>query len=137
MPPLRDRRNDLLLLLDHFIMHFNAFCRKNIERLSADTMGILLSYSFPGNIRELENILHHAFILCQGSIIEKKHLPEYLLALRQASPTIPKSNSFEAIERQKIVQTLERNRYNRKRTAKELGMHVATLWRKIKRYGIK
>jgi PAS domain S-box-containing protein len=136
MPPLRDRVNDLPLLVDHFIARFNALCKRSVERLSSDVMSMLFSYAFPGNIRELENILHHAFILCQSPIIEKKHLPDYLTASKQANRTILTPDSFQEFEKRKILQSLERNKYSRIRSAKELGMHVATLWRKMKRYGI-
>jgi transcriptional regulator with PAS, ATPase and Fis domain len=136
LPPLRDRVNDLPLLIDHFTAHFNVLCKKTIERLSGDAMSILLSYSYPGNIRELENILHHAFILCQGSVIEKRNLPDYLTASHQAGRAHPDSDSFHDFEKRKILQSLERNKYSRIRSAKELGIHVATLWRKMKRYGI-
>jgi PAS domain S-box-containing protein len=137
MPPLRDRKNDIPLLIDHFLMHFNLILKRNIERISNEAMAIIIHHAFPGNVRELENILHHAFILCQGSTIEKKHLPEYLFASKQIASVSPESDSVEAFEKQKIVHTLERNKYSRTRSAKELGVHVATLWRKMKQYGIK
>lgn len=137
LPPLRERADDIPLLIDHFIAHFNTIQHRLIETIAPDAMSILLSHSYPGNIRELENILQHAFILCQGSVIERKHLPQYLI---NSADTTPSSSvdeeSFEAIDKRRIINALERNRFVRVKAAKELGMHVATLWRKMKKYQI-
>jgi transcriptional regulator with PAS, ATPase and Fis domain len=137
LPPLRERPDDIPLLVEHFIAHFNTIYKRSVEAVAPEAMSILLSHRYQGNIRELENILQHAFVLCQGSILEKKHLPEYLLhpAIATAS-TVAYDESFEAIDKRNLLKSLERNKYNRVKTAKELGIHVATLWRKMKRYGI-
>src|SRR4030042_1378313 len=75
LPPLKERSEDIPLLIDHFINRFNKIYNKNICCLSDETMAVLLSYDFPGNIRELENILEHCFVLCKGAVIETKQLP--------------------------------------------------------------
>jgi transcriptional regulator with PAS, ATPase and Fis domain len=137
LPPLRERPDDIVLLVNHLMTHFNTICRRSIESIDPDAMSILLSYRYPGNIRELENILQHAFVLCQKSILEKKHLPEYLLrAPAQSEPLAITDDSLESFEKRKIISTLEHNHYNRVKTASELDMHVATLWRKMKKYKI-
>jgi DNA-binding NtrC family response regulator len=84
-------------------------------------------------------VIQHAFVLCTGKRIEKQHLPEYLTARREESgPAVsqPETDSPEAFEAGRIRRTLERNRYSRAKTARELGMHPTTLWRKMKKLGI-
>lgn len=137
LPPLRERADDIPILIEHFIAHFNTIQRRSIEAVSEDAMAVLLSHSYPGNIRELENILQHAFVLCQGSVIERRHLPQYLAnPAAKAASTSGDEESFENLDKRRILKALERNRFVRVRAAKELGVHVATLWRKMKKYGI-
>jgi PAS domain S-box-containing protein len=138
LPPLRDRLDDIPLLVDHFISNYNAISRKKFDSVSPDVMSVLLTHRYPGNIRELENILQHAFVLCQGKIIEKNHLPQYLLQIKipDVQCIVPDKNSWESFEKSRIQTALEKNQYHREKTAKELGIHVATLWRKINKYGI-
>ncbi len=136
LPPLRDRPDDIPLLITHFIGHFNTLYRKNIETLSDEAMAAIMTHSFPGNIRELENILQHAFMLCRGGVIENKHLPDYILKRPDFSPQQGGYESPETFERRRIETALARNNNNRSRAALELGMHVTTLWRKMKRLAI-
>lgn len=137
LPPLRDRPDDIPLLIEHFINHFNTIYNRSIETLDSEAMSVMLHHKYPGNIRELENILQHAFVLCHGPIIEKRHLPEYLFqSAILTETTTPDDENFETIEKRKLLKLLERNRFNRLKTAKELGIHVSTLWRKMKKYDI-
>jgi PAS domain S-box-containing protein len=136
LPPLRDRHSDIPLLVDYFIDHFNRIQGRSIDHVSADAMSVLLDYNYPGNIRELENILQHAFVLCQAPVIQKKHLPAYLFVKAKQEVETPGIKSIDDFEKSRIEEALSRNRYSRAATAKELGMHVATLWRKIKKLGI-
>ncbi len=136
LPPLRDRQNDISLLIDHFIAHFNRVYGKFIERLSSEALGILLDHRYPGNIRELENILQHAFVLCQNRVVEKKHLPAFLFRPSVKEPEGCTLKSVEEFDKSRIEEVLSRNKYNRVKTANELEIHVATLWRKMKKYGI-
>jgi PAS domain S-box-containing protein len=137
LPPLRERQSDVPLLVDHFIRHFNRIQGRSIDHVSSDAMSVLLDYNYPGNIRELENILQHAFVLCQSPIIQKKHLPASLFMKTKQEVKTSEVESIEDFEKSRIEEALVRNRFNRAATAKELDIHVATLWRKIKRYNIK
>jgi PAS domain S-box-containing protein len=136
LPPLRERSGDIALLVNYFLQHYNRVYGRAIERFAPDALKVLMEHHYPGNIRELENILQHAFVLCQGIVIEKKHLPDYLLHASAPAHRSAKPASIEMFERQRIQEALERNKYHRAQTARELGMHTATLWRKMQRYGM-
>ncbi|MCD6310786.1 MAG: sigma 54-interacting transcriptional regulator [Candidatus Eremiobacteraeota bacterium] len=136
IPPLRKRREDIPLLIDHFIARFNRIYDREITGISPAVSKILLSYDYPGNIRELENILEHGFILCKGNLILTEHLPDHL----RPEPGEMKSEetgTLKEIEARLIKTALIQHRGDRKKTAKELGIHPSTLWRKIKKFGIK
>lgn len=138
LPPLRDRKEDLPLLLDHFIDRFNQIHKKNIQGLSHGANSLLMTHTWPGNVRELENIIERAFVLCNGSQIEIRHLPTELTGKAPiASETTPDiGTARRSAEAQAIFKTLEKNNFNRLATAKELGIHKTTLYRKIKTLGL-
>ena len=135
MPPLHERREDIPLLVDHFIAHFNRLKEKSITGVSPDIMAVLMQHDFPGNVRELENIIEHAFVLCRGGVIHAAHLPEQLRPA-QGEEGIEQTKSLDELEARFILEALRRNGWNRQETARELGIHKTTLWRKIKRLGI-
>jgi len=140
LPPLRERREDILLLVDHFIHRFNLKQNKGILGVQPEVMDLFMTYEFPGNIRELENILEHAFILCHGPEIQLSHLPsDFLQTLGEKIsqlPVLPSVPLLRRTEAQIIVETLHKNRGNRRKTAQELGIDKSTLWRKMKRLSI-
>jgi PAS domain S-box-containing protein len=139
IPPLRDRREDVTVLIDHFIEKLNTKTGKQIRSFSKAAMRFMLEHNYPGNVRELENIIEHAFILCKGAEIKITHLPRYLL------PATEKGASREPIgiqrladlEKKVILETLERHKGDRGRAAEELKVHRSTLWRKMKKYGVR
>ncbi len=135
-PPLRERREDVPLLIDYFIEKFNKLYKKNITGVAPDTLSILMEQNYPGNVRQLENIIEHAFILCKDAIIEPSHLPmEYRNA--EEEPELRKSiKTLEELEANFLESALRRNKWNRQKTADELGVHKTTLFRKIKRLNI-
>jgi len=138
LPLLNERSEDIPLLIDHFINRFNKIYNKNIRCLSDDAMAVLLSYDFPGNIRELENILEHCFVLCKGDVIESKHLPASLG--RTAANPPADSSKFRTLGQMEVMmieQALRRNNGNRTIAAAELGIDKSTLFRKIKALHIK
>jgi len=134
LPPLRERKEDIPLLVDHFLHFFSSLKDKLITDVSPAAMSILLDHNYPGNIRELHNVIEHALVICRGSVITVKDLPEYL---RPHEPEqLPETPSLEELESRLIVSTLRKHGWNRGLAAKELGMHKTTLWRKMKRFGI-
>jgi len=135
LPPLRERRKDIPLLVDHFVARFRRLKGKDIEGVSPDVLMLLMNHDFPGNVRELENIIEHAFVLCSGGTIKPRHLPEDLVSRRPAGQP-EGSLSLEALERAHIQQTLARHGGSRQDAAHELGVHRTTLYRKMKKLGL-
>ncbi len=136
LPSLQERREDVPLLADHFIHKYNFLKGRNIQGISPDVLSCFLKYPFPGNIRELENIIEYAFILCKSKHIDLEHLP---LEVREWNTFHDHHLPMDPVSREtadKIRQVLERNHGKRIQTARELGISRSTLWRKIKRYGL-
>jgi len=132
LPLLKDRKEDIPLLIDHFLNQLSSVKNKLITDISPDTLAILMNHDYPGNIRELKNIVEHAFVLCQKSIIGVSNLPDYLKPVEDESEIeAPKLGDLEA---KLILSVLRKHNWNRIMTANELGMHKTTLWRKMKRY---
>ena len=137
MPPLRERKEDIPLLAEHFIEHFNNLHSREIERISDAALAALYLHDYPGNVRELENAIEHAFVLCRGKIILPEHLPAQFRQNTTGDDYITGAATLTEIEKKAISDALKRNRYNRLAVAKELGIDKSTLYRKIKHYGIR
>lgn len=144
LPPLARRRENIPLLVDHFLHRLNIKQGKKILEVHPEVMDLLMAYDFPGNIRELENILEYASILCHGPEIQLAHLPtDFLRAMKRQPPPAespaspPSLPLLRRTEAQIIIETLHKNKGNRQKTAQELGIHKSTLWRKMKHLGIK
>ncbi|HPP06827.1 MAG TPA: helix-turn-helix domain-containing protein, partial [Syntrophorhabdaceae bacterium] len=135
-PSLKERREDIPLLVDHIIAKFNKLQGRNIIGVSDEVMRILMGYDFPGNVRELENIIEHAFVLCRKDVIEVNHLPPELIPDQALSDTLMDKKTIIDMEKQLIYETLNRLNGNRKLTARELGIDISTLYRKIKKFNI-
>jgi transcriptional regulator with PAS, ATPase and Fis domain len=137
LPPLNQRREDVPLLTQHFVQRFRQATGKNIEGLSAEAMAALMNYEFPGNIRELENIIERAFILCGERQIRLTHLPSTVAQAgeRPAMYALQNAGALDSVEAVAIKAALERHKGNRTRASKELGIHRTTLLRKLKRLG--
>lgn len=133
LPALRERREDIPLLIEHLIGKFNRLQGKCVTEVSDDVLAILMAYDFPGNIRELENILEYAFVLCRGGRIEPEHLPP---TLREKPPLTGKrlrdGLTLRDLETLHIRDALRRCRGNRAAAARELGINPSTLFRKLK-----
>nr|MBP7323151.1 sigma 54-interacting transcriptional regulator [Deltaproteobacteria bacterium] len=138
LPSLADRREDIPYLIEHFIRQFNLKTGRRATGISDEVLNLFMEYDFPGNIRELENLIEHAFVLCRTGEITTAHLPRDFVeqAVQSSKIQSEKQTTLEHAEAQVILDTLKRHRGNRQRSADELGMHVTTLWRKMKRLGI-
>jgi len=141
LPELRDRKVDLPILIGHILRRLSAAGGSRLPEVSEKVMEILLNYNYPGNVRELENILEHAMIICQEETIQARNLPEYL-QVRRTTRKPPARRSFKPLqdseneERAKIISLLKRHNGHRSETAKALDIDRTTLWRKIKKYEI-
>ena len=133
LPPLRDRREDIPLLVEHFISKFNRLQEKHVAGVCEGVLTILLEHDYPGNIRELENIIEHAFVLCHGGLIESQHLPPALR--KRPGSDLPITHgglTLRALEKVHITEAIRRHGGSRTAAAKELGINPSTLFRKIK-----
>ncbi len=139
LPPLRERIDDIPVLIGHFIEKFNKQMGRSIQGITDRVLDILEKYYWPGNIRELANALEHAFVHARGALIYPQDLPQSLLNSPQ-TPLIHKAHERERaldhVEREMIVKELEAAGWNKTVAAKRLRMGRSTLWRKMEKYGI-
>jgi len=135
LPTLSDRKEDIPLLVDHFIAQLNHLTGRNIVGITQEAMAALMLYDWPGNVRELENVIEHGSVLCRGELIRLQHLPERLVP-KDGAMLVPTGLTLKEIERRAIQQALERNQWKKMATARELGIDKNTLRRKINRFNI-
>jgi len=141
LPPLSERREDIPLLVQHFIDRFNALQGRRISQCSEKVMSTLMGYSFPGNVRELENAIEHAFVLCISDTIQLEDLPPHIVSSAQGTLSTPefveeKRSPLDNAEAETLTRVLRKNKGNRNLTAAELGISRNTLWRKMKRFDL-
>ena len=135
LPPLAERKEDIPLLVNHFIKRFNNEKDQNILGVTQEAMAALMLYNWPGNIRELENAVEHAFVFCKKKMIDLQLLPEKILSEISGTFTGPLT-TLKEVEKNAILQALYRNEWKQSLTAEELGINKNTLRRKMLRYGI-
>ena len=139
LPPLRDRKEDIPLLAQHFIGEFNRKHGTQVGVLRDDALDMLMSYSWPGNVREFRNVIERALILARGEWIEVFHLPPYLRnpsAESSAKLVLPLGITAAEAERELILRTLEKTGHNKAEAARQLGLDVKTIRNKLKSYKI-
>lgn len=137
LPPLRRRKEDIPLLVDQFVARFNRLQQKSVQGVAAEALSLLLAHDWPGNIRELENAIERAFILCGDGQIGIAHLPGELTAHGATEGKGSGTRSaHDVVDAQAIRAALERNGFNRLAAARDLGIHKTTLFRRMKRLGI-
>ncbi len=136
VPPLRRRREDIALLLSHFIERFNRLQGKTVQGVGPKALALLLAHDYPGNVRELENLVEHAFVLCSGGLLEPRHFPEPFRSRRTAERGLRYGESVRRAETEAIRAALARHGGHRSAAARELGMHPSTLFRKLRQLDI-
>jgi transcriptional regulator with PAS, ATPase and Fis domain len=154
LPPLRERGDDIHLLMDHFLRTLSSKFNQSVKGFSPETRSILRNYNFPGNVRELRNIVEYAVNVCEGDRVEPRHLPAYVIeqsvspitddavVSREGAPLVqertPRSGNedWASAERRMIIEALLKAGGKRSRAAALLGWGRSTLWRKIKQHGI-
>lgn len=138
LPPLRKRREDIPLLINTLLAKLRAKTSREIHSLTERALATLMVHPFPGNIRQLENILEHGFVLCRRNMIELEHLPR---DVRESAPEpgdtpLSAEGLLAETERQVIIDVLQKHAGRRKAAAEELGISTTTLWRRMKDYGL-
>jgi len=137
LPPLWQRMEDIPLLVEHFIASLNSIQGKEVAGITDEALTCLMSYNYPGNVRELKNIIERAFVVCRSGEIERRHLPEPLCFA--ACLNCSKQTEFMSLKQMEaafLMNALRRNNWNRLQTARQLGIHKTTLFRKIKSLGL-
>lgn len=136
IPPLRDRKEDIMVLAEHFLKEINAKYKKSIRTFSEDTVNILKAYLWPGNARELKNVIEQVVVLNDGSVIEISHLPNYIREV-ESYLEVNWQVKKQKIEREEICNVLHMFEGNRTKSAEHFCMSVRNLQFKIKKYNIK
>ncbi|HNQ22882.1 MAG TPA: sigma 54-interacting transcriptional regulator [Phycisphaerae bacterium] len=137
LPPLRERREDIPPLIDRFIARFNRVQNKDVVGVSEGTLAVLMAHDYPGNVRELENIIEHAFVLCRGDLLEPHHLPPALQAVSGSrSRRLKTALTLRELEAIHVADALRRHHGSRAAAARELGINTSTLFRKLRKLGI-
>jgi DNA-binding NtrC family response regulator len=136
LPPLKERREDIPLLVHHFIEKFNGETGKRVQGVAPSALAVLQSYPWPGNIRELRNTVERAMILVDGEVISEDHLPPDMHPSRAEAAVIrmPLGVPMDQIEKEYILASLQKNGGNKARTAEILGISEKTLYNKLNRY---
>ena len=129
------------MLIHHILRKLIVIKDSRHVGVSASALEILLNYNYPGNVRELENILEHALIICQDDTIYPSHLPDYIQDqqfrdVKGRDPLGKSETTLDGLERDRLLQALKKHGWHRRKTAKELGIDRTTLWRKMKKLQI-
>lgn len=136
LPSVCDRAGDIPLIVDHFLKHYNKIYQTDIRGVSPECINRLESYAWPGNVREIKNVIHRAVVMCSGGVLLPEHLPKRFLSQRSRPPTVSirLGSSLQEAEKRMIVRTLEWANNNRQRAAAILGISRRTLYNKLSKY---
>ncbi len=138
LPPLRARKDDIPLLVNQFISRLNKEMGRKVTRIAPEVMSILMAYDYPGNIRQLGNIIEHAMVFCSGDTLDAEHIQKdiQLLGKKTLKRAIDKEDPLHAMEEELIASVLEQTNWNYRKTAEKLKISRTTLWRKTKEYSL-
>lgn len=141
LPPLRERREDIPLLIDEFVKRYNKDFGKTMRGISPECVSVMQAYNWPGNVRELKNVIQRAVLVCKGDILLREHLPSRFEQVKGRSVhrgmTFEIGTTLDQMEREMIVRTLAAAKNNRKQTAEILGISRRALYNKLRKHGIK
>jgi transcriptional regulator with PAS, ATPase and Fis domain len=136
LPPLRERKEDIPVLLNYFLAKYNDAYKKEVQGFARESLDILMQYAFPGNVRELENIVASAVALSENTLIHPQELPEDLIQLDIETLDAAQWLSLMDMEKEYLQQVLAATNYNKHKAAAILKMPRTTLWRKMRKYGL-
>jgi DNA-binding NtrC family response regulator len=141
LPPLRERREDIPLLIDEFVKRYNEDFEKTITGIAPECVNVMQAYDWPGNVRELKNVIQRAVLVCKGDVLLREHLPSRFQKVKgrplHRGVTFEIGTTLDQMEREMIVRTLAAAKNNRKQTAEILGISRRALYNKLRKHGIK
>jgi two-component system response regulator AtoC len=138
LPPLREHKEDIPLLVHHFIEKFNIEMGGKVERIAEEALDILMKYNWPGNVRELENVIERAMVITKGTLIKAEDLHLSPQVLKEKGVVLSTDDkTIKSLEKKHIAQVLEENKWNIQKSAEQLGIDRVTLYNKIKKYKLK
>jgi len=135
-PPLTERKADIPLLVERTLERLNRRGDRTVSQVAPEAMRILLAHDYPGNVRELKNLVEHAFVVGQGTVLEPEHLPSYVVRASAHTPAGESQRSTPDRQQEALLAVLQKHGRNRTRAAMELGIHRSTLWRRMRKFGL-
>ena len=136
VPPLTERRKDIPLLVERALERLSARGDRIVNQVAPEALRILLAHDYPGNVRELENVLEHAFVVGQGPLLKPEHLPSYILRASALTPAGEPARRAPDGEQEELLAVLRKHGGNKTLAALELGIHRSTLWRRVRKFGL-
>jgi transcriptional regulator with PAS, ATPase and Fis domain len=136
MPPLRDRKEDLPALISHFLRQFNQRFRREVTGISPEALATLSAYDFPGNVRELENLIERAYAMGARDHISLSDLPSLTLSSRASSTSARPLPTLAEVEKELILRALSMYKNDKEQSARALGLSRRTIYRRLKEYGL-
>ena len=136
VPPLAEHKRDIPLLIDRFLERLNRRGHRKVNDISPEAVRILQAHDYPGNVRELQNVLEHAFVVGSGSLLEPEDLPSYILRASATTSGGEHTGRASNGEQEALLAILRKHGGNKTLAAMELGIHRSTLWRRMRRLGL-
>jgi transcriptional regulator with PAS, ATPase and Fis domain len=136
VPPLVERESDIPLLVEHALERLSRRGERIVSRVAPEAMRLLQAHDYPGNVRELENLMEHAFVVGQGSVLEPEHLPSYMTRTSAPPPASEPTGRTSGVAQEALLAALRKHGRNRTLAAMELGIHRSTLWRRMRKFGL-
>jgi PAS domain S-box-containing protein len=136
VPSLTERKRDIPLLVERALERLNGRGGRSVNQVAPEAMRILQAHDYPGNVRELENLMEHAFVVGQGPVLEPEHLPSYILRASAHHPAAEPTRRAADHEQEALLAVLQKHGRNRTLAAMELGIHRSTLWRRMRKFGL-
>ena len=139
IPPLRERKEDIPLIAEHLVQIFNKELGMNVVKISREVLAVFENYDWPGNIRELGNVIERIFYSIDGDTIQVQHLPIFLQSMGKRSPALQPTHIKrlrEEMEREALIHAIRISHDNKNKAAKLLGIHRTALYKKLKKFNI-
>jgi transcriptional regulator with PAS, ATPase and Fis domain len=136
VPPLAERKRDIPLLVERALERLSRRGDRTVSEVAPEALRILQAHDYPGNVRELENVVEHAFVVGQGPLLRAEHLPSYILRASAVTSAAEGARPTPASEQEALLAVLRKHGRNRTLAALELGIHRSTLWRRMRKLGL-